>query len=169
MKRVLVIGSGGSGKTTLSLELSRITGISVIHLDLNFWNPGWEETPGDLWRSRVTELCRGDRWIMDGNYAGTLGIRLKYADTVIFLDYDRVKSSLGVLKRIIRHHGHVRVDMPPGCPERFSPEFMKWVWNFNSNSRPKIDSALQNAPDSVTVYTLKNRRAMRRFLAGIQQ
>ncbi len=105
---------------------------------------------------------------MDGNYAGTLDIRLKYADTVIFLDYGRVKSSLGVLKRVIRHHGQVRVDMPPGCPERFSAEFMKWVWDFNSNSRPEIDNALQNAPDSVTVYTLKNRRALRRFLSRIQ-
>lgn len=165
LKRVLVLGSGGVGKTTFAKQLSEKTGLPLIHLDLHFWNFGWVETPRDEWIPRVIKLSEQAEWLMDGNYSGTIGIRMKYADTVIFLDYGRLTCILGVLKRVIRNHGKVRDDMPEGCPEKFSLEFMKWIWNYSSRSRPRITSALKEAPASVTIHIVRSRRSLRRFLA----
>ncbi len=163
MKRILVLGSGGAGKSTFARQLSRKTGLPLIHLDLHFWNSGWVETSRDKWLPMVIELAERPEWIMDGNYSGTIDIRMKYADTVIFLDYGRLTCSLGVLKRVILNWGRVRDDMPEGCPERFSFDFMKWIWNYSSRSRPKIIEALEKAPASVTVHVVRNRRSLQRL------
>ncbi len=163
MKRILVLGSGGAGKSTFAKQLSRKTGLPLIHLDLHFWNSGWVETSRDKWLPMVIELAERPEWIMDGNYSGTIDIRMKYADTVIFLDYGRLTCSLGVLKRVILNMGRVRDDMPEGCPERFSFDFMKWIWNYSSRSRPKIIEALEKAPASVTVHVVRNRRSLQRL------
>jgi hypothetical protein len=87
MRRVVIVGSGGSGKTTLADELARRTGLPVIHLDEHFWHPGWLETPRDVWRAIQQELFAGDEWIADGNYSATLDERLPRADTVILCDF----------------------------------------------------------------------------------
>ena len=163
MKRILVLGSGGAGKTTYARQLSEKTGLPLIHLDLHFWNSGWVETSRDKWVPMVLELAERPEWIMDGNYSGTIDIRMKYADTVVFLDYGRLTCSLGVLKRVILNWGRVRDDMPEGCPERFSFDFMKWIWNYSSRSRPKIMEALERAPALVTVHVVRNRRSLQRL------
>lgn len=85
MRKVLVIGSGGAGKTTFAKRLSKILNIEVIHLDALYWNPGWVETPELEWRKIVEGLIVRDSWIMDGNYSGTLDLRIKACDTVIIL------------------------------------------------------------------------------------
>jgi len=167
MRKILVLGSGGAGKTTLTKLLSEKTGLPVIHLDSHYWKPGWMETPKEDWLPRVIELSQRPEWIMDGNYSGTIDIRMKYADTVIFLDFGRFICTLGVLKRLIRHQGSVRDEMPDGCRERFSLEFMRWIWNYSSRSRPRILSAMQKAPSFLTVYVIRNRRSLRRFLADV--
>jgi adenylate kinase family enzyme len=77
MRRVLILGSGGAGKTTFSKLLSAKTGLPLIHLDSFFRNPGWGESGKAEWRQKVQELCLQSEWIMDGNYSGTIDIRLK--------------------------------------------------------------------------------------------
>ena len=72
MKRVLVIGSGGAGKSTFATRLGARLGLPVIHLDRVYWQPGWVETPKDEWLRKVEEMCAADAWVMDGNYSGTL-------------------------------------------------------------------------------------------------
>lgn len=165
MKRVLVLGSGGAGKTTFAKRLAEKTSLPLIHLDSHFWNTGWIETPRDEWIPLVKQLSERPEWIMDGNYSGTIDIRMKQADTAIFLDYGRFTCTLGVLKRVITHLGRVRDDMPEGCPERFSFDFMRWIWNYSSRSRPRITSALKNAPASVTVHVIRNRKDLRKFFS----
>src|SRR5688572_30960534 len=77
MKRILVIGSGGAGKSTFARRLGKILSIEVIHLDSIYWRPGWIETPKQEWKKRVEHLIAGDSWIMDGNYSGTLQLRFE--------------------------------------------------------------------------------------------
>ncbi|WP_042209584.1 P-loop NTPase family protein, partial [Paenibacillus durus] len=72
MNRILVIGSGGSGKSTLSQKLSKILNIPVIHLDAHFWNANWVPTPNDEWDQIVEKFTNEDQWIIDGNYSRTL-------------------------------------------------------------------------------------------------
>ena len=88
----MVIGCGGSGKTTFSQEISKILGMDVIHLDLLFWKPGWVETEKSKWKQIVKEISSQKQWIIDGNYGSTIDIRLSAADTIIFLDRSSKKS-----------------------------------------------------------------------------
>ena len=163
MKRVLVLGSGGAGKSTFSRQLSKRTGLPVIHLDSFFWNSGWIETPAAEWNPLVSELSGRAEWIMDGNYSGTIDVRMNHADTVVFLDYNRLTCIFGVIRRVITNFGQVRIDMPEGCHERFSLEFMKWIWNYPSRSRPVIMRALLKAPPSVSIHIIKSRSELRRL------
>jgi len=75
MQKIIVIGSPGSGKSTFALKLGKQLNLPVMHLDANFWNPGWVKTPEDKWRELVSKLVSGDKWIIEGNYTRTFDIR----------------------------------------------------------------------------------------------
>ena len=90
MERVLVIGCGGSGKTTFARRLAERSGLPLIHLDRLHWRPGWRATPQEAWRATVKEIVARERWIIEGHYGGTLDLRLPACDTVVFLDGGRV-------------------------------------------------------------------------------
>ena len=114
MQRVLVIGSGGAGKSAFAVRLGQATGLPVIHLDAAYWKPGWREPSKDAWAARVTQLLAGEHWIMDGNYGGTLEQRLAACDTVVFLDMPRLLCIWRVLKRFVQYRGRTRPDVTAG-------------------------------------------------------
>jgi adenylate kinase family enzyme len=93
---------------------------------------------------------------MDGNYTGTLPLRLSRADAVIWLDYPRRLCLGRVLARIAKDHGRVREGMPAGCPERFDLEFLRYVWNFNARSRPRIVAALERRGSAPRLHRLRS-------------
>ena len=123
MKKIIVIGSGGAGKSTFSKRLGEILGIEVIHLDRLYWLPNWQEVPQDEWHRIVEEVISRDSWVMDGNYSATREMRIRACDTVIFLDIPRRVCMYRILKRTLIYHGQSRPDMPSGCNERFDLEF----------------------------------------------
>ena len=84
MQRVMIIGCSGSGKSTLARTLVARTGLPLIHLDREFWSAGWIAMEEAAWLRRVEELISAPRWIMDGNYGGTLAARVRAADTLFF-------------------------------------------------------------------------------------
>lgn len=129
MKRILVIGSGGAGKSTFALRLGAILNLEVIHLDSLYWSSGWVEMPKDRWRAVVEELLQRDSWIIDGNYGGTLDLRLADCDGVIFLNVPRLICLQRVLKRVVLYRKASRPDMAAGCRERVNWEFIKYVWD----------------------------------------
>ena len=167
MERILIIGCGGAGKSTLARQLGEKTGLPVVHLDQLFWHPGWVESTKDEIDAKIMEELGKPRWIMDGNYNRTLPMRLEKCDTVIYLDFSRVACMFGVLKRILTTFGTVRPDMAEGCPERFDLDFLKWVWNFNKSKREKYYRLL-NKTDGIEKIVLKNRRAVKRFLQSLE-
>lgn len=139
MKRVAVVGSGGAGKSTFARELGRRTGIPVIHLDQHYWKPGWIATPPDEWRVAQSDLLAADAWIVDGNYGGTFDVRFARADTVIVLALPRLRCVIRAMRRNLEHHG--RAVQAAGCPERLDREFLRWVWRYPRDSRPRLDGA----------------------------
>jgi adenylate kinase family enzyme len=143
MKKIAVIGSGGSGKSTLSRKLGDLLNLPVYHLDALNWKPGWVPTPREEWDTLQKELIKQDEWIIDGNYNRTLDIRLEEADTVIFFDLSRWVTMYRIFKRRLMYHGKTRPDLDEGCPERLDWQFIRWVWNFRRDQRPKIVEKLQ--------------------------
>ena len=167
MKRVLVMGSAGAGKTTFALRLGRLVGLEVIHLDRHFWNSGWVETPPDEWNAKLSELSRRESWIMDGNYSSTLEIRLAVADNVIFLDFNRFTCLFRVLKRYVMNRGKSRPDISPGCQETLDWEFIKWIWNFPKRSRTKVFRLLEEFGGNIRVSILRNPKDVEMFLEEV--
>ena len=163
MERVIIIGCGGAGKSTLARKMGEKTGLPVVHLDKLFWKPGWvERTPEEFDPLMEAELAK-ETWIMDGNFNRTMPQRVQRCDTIIYLDFSRLACLWGVLKRDITTYGTVRPDMGEGCPERVDLEFLKWVWNYNKNKRERNYRLLNEATHAETIV-LKNRRMVKRFL-----
>jgi len=165
-KKILVIGSPGSGKSTLTKQLSEISGIPAIHLDSLYWHQGWVETPRPLWTKIVQEKTAGDSWIMDGNFSSTFDIRLPHADIIVFLDLPRWLCLARIVKRVITSYGKVRSDMGRGCPEKWDNEFVQYVWNFNRNERPKNITKLREYQKGKTIITLRTSKEIRCFLGN---
>lgn len=168
MKRVAIIGSGGAGKSTLAREMGAKTGLPVIHLDREYWKPGWVESEPDEWSARVAELVATDEWITDGNYGGTLDLRLQRADTIIFLDLPRSLCVFRTLKRGLTYRNRSRPDMTPGCNERLEWQFLKWIWQYPTSRRPGILNRLRSERSAgKRIVRLRSTGQVRRFLVSL--
>lgn len=167
MKRVMVIGSGGAGKSTFARRLGARLGLPVIHLDANYWKPGWVETPKDEWRRKVERLVEGNAWVIDGNYSGTLDVRLAACDTVVFLDLPRAVCVWRVLKRALKYRGGSRPDMAEGCREKLNLEFLLWIWNYPKRTRPKIVELLERHSEDKRIVRLHSDAQVERFFGGL--
>lgn len=163
MERILIIGCGGAGKSTLARQLGEKLNLPVVHLDKLFWHPGWVESTKEEIDEKIRVEMQRPQWIMDGNYNRTLPERVKHCDTIIYLDFSRTVCLLGVVKRIITTYGTVRPDMGEGCPERIDLAFLKWVWNYNKDKRER-NYKLLNEVEGVETIVLKNRRMVKKYL-----
>jgi adenylate kinase family enzyme len=168
MKKVLVIGSSGAGKSTFARRLGKITGIEVIHLDKLHWKPNWIEPPKEEWRVIVENAVKSDSWILDGNFSSTMKIRVAACDTIVFLEMPRIVCIWRVLKRIVVYRKGSRPDMAEGCNEKFDWEFIKWIWNYPKQSKPKIESILEQYRNEKTIVYLKSNREIESFLCKIK-
>ena len=165
MRRVLIVGSGGAGKSTVAVLLGARLQLPVIHLDAHYWHPGWVATPRDEWHAQVAELVERDAWVMDGNYGGTMEQRLAACDTVVLLDLPRVVCLWRIVRRAIRYAGRSRPDMTPGCAETLSWAFVWWVWSYPSRRRPDVLRRLAALPASTRVVRLRSSRDVAAFVA----
>ena len=168
MKRILIIGNSGGGKSTMAAKMAQILDLPLIHLDTHFWQPGWTEPPDEEWHEIVKSLISREKWIMDGNFSGTLTIRAERADTIILLDMPRYVNMTGIFRRVIKYYGKRRPDLPDGCPEKFDWQFTKWVWNFKKNSRPKMMAKLEPFRSSKNIITLKSRKEVNKFVENLR-
>ena len=164
MERVIIIGCGGAGKSTLARKLGEKTGLPVVHLDQIWWAPGhWQHMEKEEFDRRLLEEMEKPQWIMDGNYNRTMELRLDQCDTVLYLDMPRLVCLKNWIGRVIKNWGHHRVDMAEGCAEWFDPEMAMWIWKFNKQNRKRYYELL-NALEDKQVYILRSRRAVNKFL-----
>lgn len=161
MKKIMVIGCPGSGKSTFSKKLNKRTGIPLYHLDMMYWNPDRTTVDKVVFRERLLNTMQKEEWIIDGNYGSTIELRLQVCDTVVFLDYPLDVCLNGIKER----RGKARTDMP-WIENEEDAEFIEFVENYNSQSRPEIMELLGKYCHK-DIYIFKNRIEANEFLNQI--
>ena len=164
----MVIGCCGAGKSTFSKNLHAILGLELIHLDKHYWKPDWVESEDKEWRAKVKELAAKPKWIIDGNYGGTMDIRFKRADMIVFLDYSTLSCLWRITKRIHKYKGRSRPDMTEGCNERYDLQFYHYVATYNLVRRKKHYAQLDKLKEEKQIVILKNDKACEKFLQSIR-
>ncbi|RAY13438.1 adenylate kinase [Actinomadura craniellae] len=150
MQRVLVLGRGGAGKSTLARRLGEVTGLPVVELDALFWEPGLAGTAPERWAAVQQRLVGQDCWILDGDlgpYDHALDVRLRRADTVVLLNFSFPRCAWRAIRR-----GRERAD------------FWRWVWSYRRRSLPRLTRAIATHAPHADLHLLRDPRAARRFL-----
>ncbi len=167
--RVLVIGSPGTGKSTIAREVARRAGLPMVHLDRIYHDPAeqfFRDKP--RWRAHVVDqLLPARQWVMDGHYPATLPQRVAAADTVIYLDYPARLALVGILRRRFQPTRD-RDDMPEGWRERVSWSLFWSVLRFRRSETPKVRRLLATLGPSHRVVTLRSREDADRFLSAME-
>ena len=160
MKKVIVIGCPGSGKSTVSRTLHNKTGIPLYHLDMMYWNADKTTVEKSVFLERLSDVLEKDEWIIDGNYSSTMKLRMVACDTVIFLDYPLDVCLDGIRER----RGKPRSDMPWIETEEDS-EFIEFIKNYNEQQKPKVLELLKKYSDK-NIIILESREQADAFLNG---
>ena len=165
MKRILILGSGGAGKSIFAKKLSAKLQLKLIHLDQHYWKPNWIKPDKEEWKEQVRVLCKNESWIMDGNYQSTLDIRSPAADTIIILKPNRFICLWRVIKRWCSKK--IRIDPIPGCAERVGLDFIKWIlWDYPQKKYPATLNLLKSHKDK-KVAILKTKHDQEKFLKTV--
>lgn len=169
MQRVMVIGCPGAGKSWLSTRIAQALALPLVSLDAEFWHPGWVQPAHQDWLERVDTLSAAPRWVMDGNYAGTLEVRMPRADAVIFLDLPRWRYMLNLLLRTLANLGVTREGMAAACPERLDMTFLVGAWRFRGIIRTRTLAAMATLRPDQTGMILRTRAEITAFAMGFPQ
>ena len=162
MKKIIVIGCPGSGKSTFSKSLHKITKIPLYHLDMLFWNEDKTTVEKSVFLDRLLKVIQNDEWIIDGNYSSSMELRIQSCDTVIFLDFPLEVCLNGIKER----KGKPRSDMPWIESDEDDAEFIEFIKNYNSQSRPKVTELLKRYSHK-DIYIFSNRIQAEEFLDKI--
>ena len=168
MKRILIIGNAGAGKTTFSKKLAARLGLPLIHLDRLFWRGQWEHLSREEFDDALQAELEKPQWIIDGNFSRTLPHRLRYADTVFYLDIPTLTCLWGLTKRVFTNYGKTRDDMGGNCPEYFDkqkPALYKGALGFNKRNRKKYYEMLAASGKQLIIF--KSRRQVKKYLESL--
>lgn len=166
MQRILIIGSPGSGKSTLARYIAEKLDIPCVYLDMLFWNDNWRQTPRDEFDLLIRNELEKESWIIDGNYARTLPLRIKYADTVIWLKYPRIVC----MWRAFLRQGRKRPDLPETCVEKRDKEFFEflgYIWNFPKENDENIQKLLSES--KADIFVIRNNKQLKDFKDKIER
>lgn len=166
MKRVLIIGNNASGKTTMAKILAEKLNLPLVHLDRLYWRDNWEHATNEEFDRLLKNELEKSEWIIDGNIKRTLPTRLKYCDTVIYLDFPSWFCVLNAIRRLIQNYGKSRSDVGGNCEEKLdwnAFQFIHSIWQFNRKNRQNFYDLLEQAKN-VKVIFLKNRKQVKKFL-----
>lgn len=168
MQKIIIIGSPGTGKSTLAKLLAGKLGLPLYHLDQLYWQENWQTVSSEEFIKVQEAIFQQDRWMIDGNYLSTMELRLIQADTVIFLDYPSHLAVGGILKRYITRHHKARSDMGGNNIEHWDWNFLNYTWKFNQDQRPKVLQLLKQYPDKHYLI-FKNKRQLNTWLKNGNQ
>lgn len=163
MKKIIIIGCPGAGKSTFARRLSEITGIELHYLDMIWHTSDRRTVSREQFDKALEEIMNGDSWIIDGNYLRTLGMRLRKCDTVFLLDYPLELCMEGAVSRL----GKERVDMP-WSEDELDEEFRQWILDFPENQLPIIYFMLETYSEDINTVIFKTREESEEFLSDLK-
>lgn len=152
MKKVIVIGCPGSGKTTFAEKLNKCTGLPLYYLDAIWHKPDKTHIPREEFDERIGKIFNTPEWIIDGNYNRTIETRLQQCDTVFFFDLPTEVCIQGATERL----GKGRYDMP-WIEKELDPEFEDFIKEFSEKSLPKIYNLIEKYKGEKEVIVFKSR------------
>ena len=164
MKRVMIIGCPGAGKSTLARRLHEITGLPLYYLDMLWHRPDRTTVPKDEFDERLSEIVSLEQWIIDGNYGRTLEMRMAACDTVLLLDLPLEVCLSGAVSRI----GRERADMP-WIEESFDPEFRQWILDFPRDNLPRIYELIEKYRSEKQIRIFHTRDEAEEFLSELSR
>lgn len=159
--KISIIGGSGTGKTTLSENLSKNLNIPVYHIDGIHHLKDWKIRDKQERDRIILDLVKKDKWIIDGTYHSTLQKRLEKSDLIIYLDYSTFAQVKGALGRFIKNHGKEKPEIP-GCKEQMSFKFFMFVLKWRKNKRKFIIDTLENI-DKDKIMIFKNRKKLNKW------
>ena len=166
MKRIAIIGSSGSGKSTFANKLGGKLNRPVIHLDKEYYTGEWKQKypVKDDWINFQKNLVAKDEWIIDGNYRSSMIMRLDRADTIIFFDFPKWLCLWRALKRSFNRNQPF--DKPEGMREKISWELIKRVATYPTKEIYRI---IEGYKDRATIIVVKNDEDIRKLLVDISK
>lgn len=173
MQRIVVVGTTGSGKTTVAREIAHRLGIPCIELDALYWEPDWTEAPLDAFRDRVTRAVNGVAWVVDGNYGQVRDLVWNRADALVWLDYS-LPVILWQLARRTLERVVTQEELWNGNRERLGTALFSrdslFLWALQTHRRYREEyPLLLRRPEhaNLTVARLGSPRAARAWLSGL--
>ena len=163
MRKAIVIGCPGSGKSTFARALAEVKGLPLYYLDMMYWNADKTQVEKSVFRARLAEALAGKQWIIDGNYGSTMEMRLAACDTVFFLDYPTEVCLEGIRVR----RGIARPDMPWVETEE-DAEFIEFIQSYNRESRPRVLELLKRYADK-TIVIFRDRTEAEKYLQDLNK
>ena len=162
LKRVAIIGCGGSGKTTIGRRIAAVIDAEITHLDAVYYDDEWNKLPQEKFAQIQEELVAADTWVIDGNYAGTLPIRLRRATHVIFLDLPAITCLWGIVQRRRRYRGGQHKN--DGVYDNINWGFIRYVWGYRREMAPRVRALIAAHAGHAQVHIVRSRRAANRLV-----
>ena len=164
MKRILVIGCPGAGKTYFSKRLGAILSLPVIHMDNLYWREDKTCVSQEELKEKLLPYLKNDEWIIDGNYHHCLEMRLTYATDVFILDISRKECIQGILERI----DQPRDDIPWVENEEDAAELIAWTASYGFRTKDE-ELALLNKNKHLNVHVVKTRQEANEYLDNLSK
>ena len=162
MKKVIVIGCPGSGKTTFAEKLQKKTKLPLYYLDAIWHKPDKTHIPREEFDQRISEIFATPEWIIDGNYNRTIEMRLQQCDTVFLFDLPTEVCLQGATERL----GKGRYDLP-WIEKELDPEFEGFIKDFSENSLLKIYELIEKYKEEKQVIVFKSRKDADEYIKRI--
>jgi adenylate kinase family enzyme len=169
VKRIVVTGPAGAGKSELARELGLRLGIPVTHLDALYWGPGWTPTPTDEWEARQRRTLAREAWIVDSQYDDMLPDWVRAADTVVFVDASPLRCLSRVTRRRLNRDGSAGVPAgtQPSSFHRSLGKFVRNQWRYRRRVRPELLAELSRQRNGRTAVVVRRREDADALLRGV--